>query len=58
MMKTEKSEQIRIKYLYRSLIMKGRIRVPYKAAAKMVGPDCAYHLYGTFKADSDSAKTD
>ncbi|MEO5355748.1 MAG: hypothetical protein H7844_00410 [Nitrospirae bacterium YQR-1] len=56
-MKSEKSEQIRIKYLYRGLIMKGKIRIPYKAAAQMVGPDCAYHLYGTHMTAIDDSGT-
>ncbi|MBF0465951.1 MAG: hypothetical protein HQK88_13380 [Nitrospirae bacterium] len=57
-METEKSEQIRIKYLYRALIIKGKIRIPYKAAAKMVGPDCAYHLYGTYKTGSSELESE
>ncbi len=42
---SRKSEEIRIKYLYRNLLLRGRLRLPLKTAIKMVGPDCAYHLY-------------
>ncbi len=41
----KKAEEIRVRYLYRNLILKEKIKLPYKAAVKLVGPDCAYHLY-------------
>jgi hypothetical protein len=31
---------------YRRLILLGRLRAPLEAALRLVGPDCAYHLYG------------
>jgi len=31
--------------LYRSLILRGRVNVSLEAVRKLVGPDCAYHLY-------------
>jgi len=43
-------EEIRLRYLYRRLIVGGGVRVPLEAARKLVGPDCAYHLYATLKA--------
>jgi hypothetical protein len=39
------SEGTRIRYLYRSLILRGRVKVSLEAARRLVGPDCAYHLY-------------
>ncbi|MBF0565327.1 MAG: hypothetical protein HQK89_08795 [Nitrospirae bacterium] len=48
---SDKANQVRLRYKYRRLIMTGKARLPYKAAAQMVGPDCAYHLYGTIEAD-------
>ena len=36
----------RILYRYRRLILLGRIEVTHDAARRLVGPDCAYHLYG------------
>lgn len=42
-------EEIRIRYLYRSLILRGKIRVTMESAKKLVGPDCAFHLYSTVK---------
>jgi hypothetical protein len=38
-------EEIRLRYLYRSLILRGRVRLPMDAARNLVGPDCAFHLY-------------
>lgn len=42
---TKKSEEARLRYLYRDLIRQGKIKLPYEAAVKLIGPDCAYHLY-------------
>ncbi len=40
-----RAEELRIRYLYRDLILRGRLRLPPQAAVPLVGPDCAYHLY-------------
>ncbi len=40
------AELVRIKYQYRRLVVTGRLRLPAAAARPLVGPDCAYHLYG------------
>ena len=39
------SEEIRLRYLYRNLILRGGIRMPVEVARRLVGPDCAFHLY-------------
>ena len=44
-MTSDKSELIRKKYKYRRLIMTGKIKLPHREAAQLLGPDCAYHLY-------------
>lgn len=54
-MKTEKAEQMRIKYKYRMMIMKGKVWINYKGAAQLIGPDCAFHLYSSIKTDGDLA---
>ncbi|MEN8265204.1 MAG: hypothetical protein ABFR82_17295 [Nitrospirota bacterium] len=41
----KKAEEIRIKYLYRNLILKKKVKLPLEASMKIIGPDCAYHLY-------------
>ena len=38
-------EEIRLRYLYRNLILSGKVRLPFESARRLVGPDCAYHLY-------------
>jgi hypothetical protein len=40
-----RTEEIRIRYLYRHLILQGKVRVSLESARRLVGPDCAYHLY-------------
>lgn len=47
-MDKQKAELIRLKYKYRKLIMKKKIKLPHKKASKLIGPDCAYHLYSGF----------
>jgi hypothetical protein len=46
---TNRSEEIRIRYQYRKLILSGKARISLDAARALVGPDCAYHLYGLIK---------
>jgi hypothetical protein len=41
----QKAETIRIRYLYRDMVLKKRLRLSFEASLKIVGPDCAYHLY-------------
>lgn len=48
-MESDAAELIRKRYLYRRLILRGKTRVSHGSAVKMVGPDCAYHLYPTVK---------
>jgi hypothetical protein len=38
-------EEIRLRYLYRNLILNGKIRLSLESARRLVGPDCAYRLY-------------
>ncbi len=38
-------EAARIVAEYRRLILLGRLRLPLAQARRLVGPDCAYHLY-------------
>jgi len=39
------SEELRLRYLYRRLILNGEIALSFESAKKIIGPDCAYHLY-------------
>jgi hypothetical protein len=45
-MERNKSNDIRLRYLYRDLILKGKVQVSFESARKLIGPDCAFHLYG------------
>ncbi len=43
------AEITRLKYKYRKLIMEGKLKLPHQVAAKLIGPDCAYHLYSQYQ---------
>ena len=45
MTRRESIEARRILDRYRRLILLGAVRLPRPAAHRLVGPDCAYHLY-------------
>jgi hypothetical protein len=47
-----KAEEIRIRYLYRDLVLRRKIRLPLEGAMNIVGPDCAYHLYSVAELTS------
>jgi hypothetical protein len=42
---SERLDAARILSRYRRLVLLGRARLPLDAARRLVGPDCAYHLY-------------
>ncbi len=41
------AEEIRLRHLYRRMIVMGKARVSFESARRLVGPDCAFHLYGS-----------
>jgi len=51
------SEEIRLRYLYRDLILRGKARVSLESARNLVGPDCAFHLYGRIYPGRTKTKT-
>lgn len=50
------AEAARKKYLYRRLVMNQGIKVPARLAMKMVGPDCAFHLYSGHHPEKKKAE--
>ncbi len=54
-MRTAKGEQIRKQHLYRRLILTGKARLSRQAAVRMIGPDCAYHLYRRHAGEPEPA---
>jgi hypothetical protein len=42
---SNEAEIARLLYKYRRLILEGKISLPSAEAAKLIGPDRAYHLY-------------
>jgi hypothetical protein len=53
MVMTNNSNEIRLRYLYRKLVLEGKAVLSFESAKKLIGPDCAFHLY----ANIDSKKT-
>jgi hypothetical protein len=47
-MPNEKAEIARKKYLYRRLIIQGKLRIKHELAKQLIGPDTAYHLYSRY----------
>jgi len=54
--KNENAEKLRLSYKYRSLITRRKVRIPVSGAKRLVGPDCAYHLYSGLKSVNDPEK--
>ncbi|HET6899039.1 MAG TPA: hypothetical protein VFK70_11850 [Vicinamibacteria bacterium] len=46
MTRPEAVEAARVLARYKRLILLGAARLPLEQARRIVGPDCAYHLYG------------
>ena len=43
---------------YRRLILLGKVSLPLEEARRIVGPDCAYHLYFRHEGESPIANED
>ena len=50
------SEELRLRYLYRRLILDGKITLSFESAKKIIGPDCAYHLYAVMDLKKSGKK--
>jgi len=47
------AEIIKRQYKLRKLITRKKLNIPLSVAKKLVGPDCAYHLYWQVKTNKD-----
>jgi hypothetical protein len=45
MSRQEAAAAARILAAYRHSVLLGKLRLPFAEARRLVGPDCAYHLY-------------
>ena len=52
---SERLEALRILSRYRRMVLLGRAKLPLEAARRLIGPDCAYHLY--FRHDASRTTT-
>jgi hypothetical protein len=43
----ERAETLRILGKYKRLVLLRKVRLPFAEACRLVGPDCAYHLYSS-----------
>jgi hypothetical protein len=43
----DEARTLRIRHIYRTMILRGGVRIPRRYAEMLVGPDCAYRLYDT-----------
>jgi len=41
------AEEIRLRYHYRSLVLRGKADISFETARRLIGPDCVYRLYST-----------
>ena len=44
------------RYAYRRLVLEGKVSLPPADAARLIGPDCAYHLYRRLDGKNDGKK--
>ncbi len=52
-----RAEEIRLRHLYRKMIVMGKVKVSFESARRLVGPDCAFHLYGTVTKKEKKRRT-
>ncbi|UOD34203.1 hypothetical protein DSN97_08555 [Deferribacteraceae bacterium V6Fe1] len=50
---SENASFIAKKYKYKEMILKRKLKVNVSVAKKLIGPDCAYHLYSDLKNKSE-----
>ncbi len=44
------SARVRVLHAYKRMILLGKVDLPWEMARRIVGPDCAFHLYGRGRA--------
>jgi hypothetical protein len=53
---TNYSEEVRLRYLYRKLILEGKAVLSFESAKMLIGPDCAFHLYSNIDSKTTKRK--
>jgi hypothetical protein len=53
---TSDTESLRILYQYKRLVLLGKLHPSMEEARRIVGPDCAFHLYFRLHDDSPRVK--
>ncbi len=57
MSRSEDADVLRILSQYKRLVLLGKAKLPLAQARRLVGPDCAYHLYFRHRAASARSPT-
>ena len=52
----EAAEELRKKHHYRQLILSGKLVLPYRSAARLLGPDCLYQLYSGWEPEKSHSR--
>jgi hypothetical protein len=57
--KSPKAEEMRLRALYRGMALRGEAlpsrTMGFAALRRLIGPDCAYHLYGRHKGPAHAS---
>jgi hypothetical protein len=56
MLRTDEADGLRTLARYKRLILLGKASLPLEVARRIVGPDCAYHLYFRHAGDESASK--
>ncbi len=56
MLRTDEADSLRTLARYKRLILLGKASLPLEVARRIVGPDCAYHLYFRHAGDESVSK--
>jgi hypothetical protein len=46
MIRSDRAAVLRILSQYKRLVLLGKVALPLAEARRLIGPDCAFHLYG------------
>ena len=50
--RSDVAEAMRKRHRYRQMIRSGKLVLPFNSAARLLGPDCLYHLYSSREAEN------
>jgi hypothetical protein len=57
MIRSDRAAVLRILSQYKRLVLLGKVALPLAEARRLIGPDCAFHLYGRNNRRTASRRT-